>query len=96
MNVTSKSWAINKTEQAYRQFEPKIRNNNSQNQHDPVSNQNNQVASGKEKISARQVLSKTEIDTIRLLFEQPSPNASLYGKNRVHSVQAGLFLDIKG
>jgi len=97
MNISSKSWPVQRTENAYGQFVTKPRTVKLPGAQEELQRLDEPVRrNSTEKISAQQILNKAEKDALNLLFNPPVEKSGMYGKNKVHQAPSGLFLDIKG
>jgi hypothetical protein len=97
MNISSKSWALQRIENAYGPFTTRtkpVKAPGLQEELQQTEESNRRARSDRATID--QVLNKAEKEALTLLFNPPVEISGMYGRNKVHQAQAGMFLDIKG
>jgi len=97
MNISGANYGIKGAEQLYKQFNPKVKLNIP----DKVQQQITAEAAAKPRssrqaLTAQDILSSREIDTLKALFNSEIKTASMYGHKQTKSIQAGFLLDLKG
>ncbi len=99
MKIASKSWQIKSAEQSYQKINPslqKIRKTSAVKEAEKVRGLRKIAKKTNAKIlQPADVLSLEEKDALKMLFQEDS-YFSFYGQSKVHQVQPGMLLDLKG
>lgn len=98
MKIASKSWQIKSAEQNYQKISPsvkKIRKASTVKETDKVRGLKKIAKKNTNDIKPSDVLSLEEKDALKMLFQEDS-YFSFYGHSKVHQVQPGMLLDLKG
>ena len=99
MKIASKSWQIKSAEQSYQKINPslqKIRKTSAVKETEKVRGLRKIAKKTNSKIlQPADVLSLEEKDALKMLFQEDS-YFSFYGQSKVHQVQPGMLLDLKG
>ncbi len=99
MKIASKSWQIKSAEQSYQKINPslqKIRKTSAVKETEKVRGLRKIAKKTNAKIlQPADVLSLEEKDALKMLFQEDS-YFSFYGQSKVHQVQPGMLLDLKG
>lgn len=99
MRIASKSWPVKSAEQSYRKISPSVK----KIQKTSAVKETGKVT-GLRKISNKKkndgfqpsdILSLEEKDALKMLFQEDS-YFNFYGQSKVHQVQPGMLLDLKG
>lgn len=100
MKIPSETIGLYNAGQDNRHFDNKVK------QVDPVQQQGgkriveadkNSKIDNDNQISTTAIFSNQELVTLKALFGyENQENFSMYGRNKIHNVQAGMLLDIKG
>ncbi len=99
MRISAKSWPVKSAEQSYQKISPSIKKINK-----PTPVKQKARLNGLRKINHKQsrdfpkpadILSADEKDALKMLFQEDS-YFSFYGHTKVHQVQPGMLLDLKG
>lgn len=101
MKIPSNPVGYYNAENNYRQFDPKVKQDDPLQQQQGIKEVGEQDKLSKitsdEKISTAAIFSNQELATLKVLFGYESKeDFSLYGRNEVHNVQSGMLLDVKG
>jgi len=97
MNISSTNYGIKGAAQLYQQFNPKVKLNIPEKvQQQITENAALKSRNNMQGLTAQDILSSREIDTLKALFNSETKSASMYGHKQVRSIQAGFLLDLKG
>lgn len=96
MNISNNPYRIHGTEQAYHQFNPRVKLNNSSAKQQNINKPALSAQAPKQIINPRDILSSRELDTLQALFDKQAKSMEFYGHSRVKNVQSGFLLDVKG
>ncbi len=98
MRISSKSWPVKNAEQSYQKISPsvqKIRKTSAVKETGKVSAARKIAKKKNESFKPADILSLEEKDALRMLFQEDS-YFNFYGQSKVHQVQPGMLLDLKG
>ena len=97
MNISSTNYGIKGAAQLYQQFNPKVKLNIPEKvQQQITANAALKPRDNMHGLTAQDILSSREIDTLQALFNSETKSASMYGHKQARSIQAGFLLDLKG
>ncbi|RLD12376.1 hypothetical protein DRI50_09170 [candidate division KSB1 bacterium] len=98
MRISSKSWPVKNAEQSYQKISPsikKIRKTSAVKETEKTLGLRKISKKKNENFKPADILSLEEKDALKMLFQDDN-YFSFYGHTKVHQVQPGMLLDLKG
>ncbi|MCK5347436.1 MAG: hypothetical protein KAR20_28695 [Candidatus Heimdallarchaeota archaeon] len=97
MNISSNNYGIKGSERLYQQFNPRVKLNIPEKVQQKITeNAAMQPRINNQSLTAQDILSSREIDTLQALFNSQTKSSLMYGHKQTRSIQAGFLLDLKG